>query len=367
MSQVHSKGPALKRLLRSWFGRSETVRKRPPATSTVQLDVEQLGDRVLPSTTGVISSITDASGQTTCFAIGQDGGVYYANNGPFVKLSGNAGWFSEVSAGLDGAGHAVCWAIGPYGNLWFFSAYDNYPHDGNVYGNNEGGGCVQISATRNNECFAIGNDGNVWRFTGAGWHQDVVMPGGFWAVQISAGVDAQGQDKAYVLAHGGFVLEENHDGSTDWLQNQWGQFLQASQISAGIGSNGSGRDLWYIASDSTLHYFNGTDWAFGGWACQQISAALSSSGLEYCIVTANNYAAADEVYEASIWGWQDMQRQAASIAPANNDMLFTTTFFPSNQIWCHDPNNEWAAEWTGYNGQQVTNQGDWHFFGGISG
>src|SRR5205085_8106160 len=79
-------------------------------------EVEQLEERRLLSSSGVISAITDNSGHTTVFAIGTDQGVYqyitWASQ--WQRLSdpyGHSGAFRQVSAGLDASGRAVCYAL----------------------------------------------------------------------------------------------------------------------------------------------------------------------------------------------------------------------------------------------------------------
>src|SRR5579872_5973116 len=76
----------------------------------------------------------------------------------------------------------------------------------------------------------------------------------------------------------------------------------------------------------------------------QISAAEGAGG-EFCVVTADDYWHYSEVYEASIWGWQDMQNQADYVAAANDGIVFTVESYPNRQIWCHDPQNDWADAW----------------------
>jgi hypothetical protein len=314
----------------------------------------------------MISSITDVHGATTNYTIGQDGGVWYAQNGGYQKLSGNAGYFNQVSAGLDSFGHAECWALGSNGHLWWFSQYAYDPNGNNVFGQDAGmvgSWCMQISAGRQDECFVVGYDRNVYLRHNAGqfWEKIDWMPTGYGATQVSAGVNRWGQDKVYILTQGGYIAEDNRDGSFNWLQNQYGQWLRGTQISAGINANnyGADRDFFYVASDSTLHYYYGSwDYGLGGWGCKQIAAADGRGG-EFCVVTQDNYQHFSEVYTATIWGWNDMQRQATSVAAAADDMIFTVNPYPNNQIWCYDPHNDWSHPWWEAGSS-------WHYTNGIA-
>jgi hypothetical protein len=329
--------------------------------------LEALEDRQLPSSTGVISSITAANNQTYAFTVGATGQIFYAHNSSWHSLGGastGGATFRQVSAGLQD-GNPVCYAIqNGTGNLWEFSPsfnlfnsfpaslWDSGPHN---YAVNLGGVCLQISATRNGECYAIGTDHNVWVNNSAGsWPIYLQVWDG--AVQISAGVDRWGQDQVYVLNTDGYVYLWCNSGS-GWLADSNG-YLRANQISAGIGNNTSGTDLWYLGLSNQLAHFDG---ATSSWFCQtgiQISAGLDPSGNSECYIIGS---ADNALYTAHVGsyvptydgGWM------TQISGAQNDMVFVVG--GSDQIWGFDPNNNWAWNWEG-----AVSSGNWHYSYGIS-
>jgi len=366
----------MRRFFQTLLGLSDQPRRSPSPKRRTQLGVEQLDGRLLPSATGSISSITDAYGQTTCFTVGLDRGIYASlNNYGYTKLSGGAGSFYEVSAGMSADGHAVCWAEASNGDLWWFSGY-TYDHSSPyssqpVYGEdvgNPGNGIYQLSAGRHDDCFVVANN-SVWVYSTAGpfWQGIVGMAPGYAPRQISAGVDSFGHDQVYVVTQPGYVLECYQNGSFNWafnwLQNQRGQYIQATQLSASISSNNdySNTDFFYVnKADGTLHdYYNGYDAYLGGAGqIQNICAATNANG-DYCVVTVNDYWHYNEVYAVGFWtGWTDLQNQATEVAAAGDGMIFTVE--PNLQIWGHDPNNDWAHAWGGI-------ATPWHYTGGISG
>jgi hypothetical protein len=362
----------LKRLSRP--SRPARARTSSPRTSKPML--ETLEDRQVPSSTGVISSITAPNGLTYAFAVGSNAQVHVSQNSQWYNISYWTGAsFRQVSAGVDTSGRPCCYAIQTgTGNLWEFGIYSVY---GSTFGGtssgwgaeNLGGVCLQISATRNGECYAIGTDHSVYLNNSWGsWTQVMSFPGGG-AVQISAGVDQWGQDKCYALVTyasipgGAFVDELNHDGSGQWLTNQYGSYLRASQISAGIGNNTSGVDLYYLDSAEEVHFFNGsTDSALHMWGTQ-ISAGLNLNGSEVCQVL--------DDWNSSLYtvsGYNNVQWDGSNIAQisaAQNGMVFVVAL-GNDQISAFDPNNMWWQEWSLASSQGYSSWGSWHYWGGIS-
>jgi hypothetical protein len=93
--------PDLEGLGGRWSGSSG--RRHP-----MRPEVEQLEERRLMSSSGVISAITDNRGQTVAFEIGSNGQVYELNpavsSGWFALVDYNPAGFRQVSAGLDAYG-----------------------------------------------------------------------------------------------------------------------------------------------------------------------------------------------------------------------------------------------------------------------
>src|SRR5262249_42208960 len=140
--------------IETFGGSLDSGRSRP-----VRPEVEQLEERRLMSSSGVISAVTDNRGQTTLFEVAANAQVYELSPGvsgrhrfPFVN-SDPVG-FRQVSAGLDASGRAVCYALHNGDNhVW---EMDNYHTTGfTSQGSDLGYTATQISATRNNECFTI--------------------------------------------------------------------------------------------------------------------------------------------------------------------------------------------------------------------
>jgi hypothetical protein len=327
--------------------------------------LQSLEDRLVPSSSGVISSITDLSNHTSAFTVGQDGQIWYAQNNGWNHLSAINGTFSQVSAGLDGAGYPVCYGIqNGTGNLWeFFPAYYNQAF-------NLGGQCWQISATRNGECYVIGTDYTVWLgqlyYGTPSWRLVSNLPGqgGLPATQITAGVDQWGQDKVYVELQGGYVFEQNHDESYQWLYDAQRGLLKAGQISAGIGRNSTGIDLFYTeVGTNNAYYFNGSSSTYLMASATQISAGLDQWGNA---ILYEIYSGDHALYRSDTSGhWQYEGGQIVQISATANDMVFAVS--PTqNQIWAYDPNDEWWSDWWLQSGWHYSDHGYWHWTGGDS-
>jgi hypothetical protein len=332
-------------------------------------EAEQLEERMVLSSSGVISSITAPSNLTYVFAVGSNGQVHVSANSPWYNISSGTGvTFRQVSAGLDpsSSNGVDCYAIqSGTGNLWKFGrvTVHNWLGGTSSYWTavNLGGVCLQISATRNGECYVIGTDHNVYFYNTAGSSADAM---GVWdgAVQISAGVDQWGQDQVYILNTDGYVLRWYNSGNSwDWQADSHGQYLRANQISAGIGNNSTGVDLFYLDQINQVHYFNGsTDTALGDWDIQ-ISAGLNQAGQPVCYAIGYNNA----LYELGTGRLQYTYRGGwmTQISGAQNDMVFVVG--GNDQIWAIDPNDMWDQYW-GVASNWYPSSGSWHNWGGIS-
>jgi hypothetical protein len=343
------------RLMKRFLPSTPSGRSTARGRRSFKPDLEQLGERQLLSGSGVISSITDAGGNTSVFAIGRDNRIYWAVNGSSWGYSSpdtlfaSTPRFREVSAGLDDQGHAHCYAINiADSSLWLYDPY---------YGWCEGlgGNCAHISATTHNECYVIGGDHSVWLYQGDSYNSTPLMYPSGGAVQISAGVDRWGQDKVYIVSTSGYVLEDNHDGSWKWLADAQGRYLRAGQVSAGIGANTTDVDLYYIsAADQSLHWFDGSrDTPLGGY-CLQLSASLDRYGQRECYVIATDHS----LWTRNSSSWYADGGQCMQISATQNDMVFAVS--PgSHDTMLYDPNSDWLnASWTGYGLSY------WHWSGG---
>jgi hypothetical protein len=289
-----------------------------------------------------------------------------------MALSGNAGTFRELSAGVDRWGGACCYAIRiSDGSLWqfgrdFYSTFtgvQGVPLGGTF---ETGGPCLHVSATAHNEAYVIASNHTVWLVGGApapfqsqqyySW-QGLQTPY-YGAVQLSAGVDQWGQDKVYMLDGYGFVSEDNHDGSLVYFADQYG-WLRAGQISAGLGANTTGVDLYYTNRwDGSLNYYNGWSSQNLGGKCLQIGASLNAYGQRECYAIGTDHA----LYLSDNSGhWHSDGGQMTQISAAQHDMVFAVS--SSNHgisVW--DPNGDWYSNlWMAAIGYY------WNDTGGISG
>jgi hypothetical protein len=304
--------------------------------------LEALEDRQLPSSSGVISSITTDGGgstsrySTTLFAVGQDGRIWEGDEpGTYLSrwtpLSNPAdGTFREVSAGLDASGQPHCYAINSgTGNLWEFDINQTVVHGAYLWvdhGQNVGGVCLDLSATVNNNCYVIGTDNMCYYYAPAAanpWTYVVSPSDG--VLHISAGVNSWGADKVYMVDTYGYVLPADQDATGDWLRDAQGHYLRASLISAGIGSNSTGVDLYYTGRwDNSLHYFDGwTDTRLGSSYISQISASVDANGHRDCFVLEGSWC-----YKSlgSPGQFQEVTNAADQISAAKGDLLFDVEY-----------------------------------------
>jgi hypothetical protein len=335
-------------LLRKLLGWDTPAQRAVPRRRwSVKPTLEAFEDRLVPSSSGVLTSITDGRGVTTAFTIGHNKQIFAASGSGWNQLSSDPYGFQQVSAGLDGY-LPVCYAIeSSTGNLVeFYPVYDRW------YSLNLGGQCLQISGTTGNECYAIGTDHQVYLNDTSGAWRWVTFAGGV-ATQISAGVDQFGADKVYVVMSGGYCFEVNHDSSYQWLP------FRASQISSPDDwAMRSGTDLFYISySDKSLHYFDGsTDTGLGG-AWTQISAFDGPNGDPRCyalsVRTFNGQLYSYMEVRDSIgtrWFPSDANLQMTQISAASGGFVFGVTTY-QNQIWI---NNQYYDNWQ-WTGGESTN------------
>jgi hypothetical protein len=313
-------------------------------------EVEQLEERRLMSSSGVISAITDNRGQTTAFVIGANAQVYEYN--PAVKSSWfqlvnyDSAGFRQVSAGLDSSGRAICYALHNGDNqVW---EMDNYSTQGfTTEGSSLGFTASQISASRNNECFAIqnvpgksyivqyhrgGNLSNGWPY---------ILWNGPWGsvVQISAGVDRYGNDEVYILNGNQQVFRL--DNGTYWVLP-----MTATQISAGAGWNWTDNDLFYIdttANHEVFHYDGSSSRAVALYTAQ-ISAAVDQYGNEivYTIDMYYHWVVRHDL-SGNLNG-VGVGGSVSQISAAGNDMVFAVNS-GDNSVSVYDRNWSWYSYW----------------------
>src|SRR5262249_44303325 len=151
-----------------------------------------------------------------------------------------AGTFRQVSAGLDSSGRAICYAIHSSDSaVWKLDVYGLAT--GSYHETNLSLPALQISATRNNEVFAIRGNSVSGVSIYNGYSNSWMTWNGPWGgvVQISTGVDRYGHDEVYIL--NGAQQVYRLDNGVYWTLP-----FHARQISAGAGRNSTDNDLFYI-------------------------------------------------------------------------------------------------------------------------
>jgi hypothetical protein len=187
--------------LKRLFGASSSPSPARPR-QTARLQLEQLDQRLVPSTTGVISQVVDGHGNSVAFYIGTDRNLYASANGGWAVQLDSAGIDNAVSAGIDSNGNAAAFVRNIYNNsLWDLHTWVNGRSIGlNGYDTFIDSGVTSFSAVMGKNV-ANGEKGGVYYLNGgspvlyqdSGWQ---VLPGG--GQFISAGTDQSGNAVAYV-------------------------------------------------------------------------------------------------------------------------------------------------------------------------
>jgi hypothetical protein len=326
--------------------------------------VEQLEERRLMSSSGVISAITDNAGQTAVFALGTDLRVYEYSptqtHGQWQALSDPwAGTFRQVSAGLDSSGRAICYAIHSADSaVWRLDDYGAGSGGFAYHELNLGLVVTQISGTRNNECFAINGPSaqwlsiynaanNTWRAWNGPW-------GGL--VQISTGVDRYGGDEAYLL-NGSQQVYRLDNGA------YWALPMHATQISAGAGRNWTDTDLFYIdPSNSYAYHYDGSGTQLMAMYVSQISAGLDRYGNEVLYSIDMYYHGVRRNDMSGNVNGQYEGGNVSQISAAGNDMVFAVAGWDTS-IWEFDRNGTWNSYWAATNNP---GSGGWHALNGAT-
>jgi hypothetical protein len=332
----------------------------------VRPELERLEERQVPSSSGVISAVTDIHGQTTAFTVGGNGQVYELNptvrSGWFPFMSYDPAGFRQVSAGLDGYGRAVCYALHNGDNhIWKMDNYKTVGFTTEAW--DSWIQATQISATRNNECYFVepASTGSIIGvYNGyTNYYTNLVIP---WmgCVQISAGLDRFGNDEVYELNGTQNVAVVHNNGTYQWLP------MHATQISAGMGRNWTDTDLFYIdtsASHNVYHY-DGSSSQLIHYYASQISAGLDRYGnaIVHSIDMYYHW-----VYKSDLSGnlngtWEG--GGVSQITAAGNGLVFGVSNSDNSSIYVFEPADLTEGAWLSLLGNQQTNS--WHFLNGYA-
>jgi hypothetical protein len=178
---------AMFRFLKNLTGSSSARRTSSRSNHRFRPSLESLDGRILPSTTGLLSSVTDNTG-AKAFVVGGDWHLYL-NDGRWHDLGvptiepGNPNfvqgqWIGNISASLDANGNADCFVTDQLGYLWLWSRsgwkqcesqYELSPTEGWP-----GRHSINLfSATEQNEVFAVFRGSNQVMYYNANlntWH-----------------------------------------------------------------------------------------------------------------------------------------------------------------------------------------------------
>jgi hypothetical protein len=284
--------------LARWVSLSpRTRRDRTRRHRSFQASIEAVEDRALLSTLSAISWTSGGVQHSAAFGIGSNDSVYMNEDATgWVSLGGYA---KQVSAGLNISGNPVVYAIGSNNAL--------FVHNASTSGTwvSMGGYVKQISASTDNYVFAIGENDHVFWNSGSGFHDM-----GLYALQISAGLDASGNEEVYAIGSNNAVYVS--DALTAW--RDLGGY--AKQI-----SGASNATVFAIGQyDRVSVNANAAGWVDLYGYAQQIGAGLSSTGAPTVYaIGANN---ALYVHSASASGtWVTLGGYVREIAPSITDML----------------------------------------------
>src|SRR5262249_20965666 len=142
-----------------WFGgqaKQMTLGARKPSARP---HLEQLEGRRVPTASGTISSIVDASGNHVDYAIATDHSAWMHDAAGWHGLGGHV---TQISAGRGAAGRAVLYGIGSDHACWLRDAGGWHSLGGYV---------TQISGDLlRDRVYAIGSDHSAWVRDAGGWH-----------------------------------------------------------------------------------------------------------------------------------------------------------------------------------------------------
>jgi hypothetical protein len=266
--------------LKSFGNRCSVGRRKTRPTRSPRLDVELLEGRLVPSTISAVSwqslalklspSGLDFVRPTTHHAVYGIGLDQSSDRAAFVSTDGGGfvdlgGYVKAISAGLDAKGHPEVYGIGSDDAL--------YVNKGSGWVD-LGGICKAVSATAKDTVYVIGSDNSV--FVNAGGSGYVGLGG--YALDISAGLDANGNPEVYAIGLDHALYVNNGTGWVDL-----GGYVKA--ISATTQNT-----VYVIGSDNSVFVNAGSGYtALGGYALQ-ISAGLDANGNPEVFVIGTDHA-----------------------------------------------------------------------------
>lgn len=372
-------------LLRKFFAQSSSSPRT--ANRSFRPELEALEERrVLSSSTGLLSSITDNFGHTVTYAIGSDHNVYRNDGGSSWSRTNqsNFGDFDQVSAGLDSSGHACAYAIAGGDRFWvmpegaspYFGVLSTLTATSSRMRTFQYAPLLvtQIAGTASGDCYAVTPPGV--RYTSTGWDVDpssslervvriqpepnghvsvtdlgapgahlhlnfvptitTTFEGGTSPREISVGFDRNGRSEVYARDAQDDVWLSGPDGAWHDLH------FYATHISAGIRPEshdvlfavGLGNNALYCYDGNPAGHNGGFTYLAG--AVKQISAAVDAWGNDTCYAIGMN----DSLWLRDGAGWHDEGGQITQLTAAR-DAVFAVA--PNSQVWSYVPAPSWQS------------------------
>jgi Tectonin domain len=265
--------------LKSFGNRCTMGRRKTRPTRSLRLDVELLEGRLVPSTISALSwqsplvnspFLSFGNLNLTHHAVYGIGPGQTSERDAFVSTDGGGfvdlgGYVKAISAGLDAKGNPEVYGIGADDAL--------YVNKGSGWVD-LGGICKAVSATAKDTVYVIGTDNSVFVNVGGSGYTGL----GGYALDISAGLDANGNPEVYAIGLDHALYVNNGTGWVDL-----GGYVKA--ISATTHNT-----VYVIGSDNSVFVNAGSGYtALGGYALQ-ISAGLDTNGNPEVFVIGSDHA-----------------------------------------------------------------------------
>jgi hypothetical protein len=320
----------MRRYFKNWFGGQAKTTTRGARQPSARPQLEPLEGRRVPTASGTISSIVDASGNHVDYAIASDHSAWMHDAAGWHNLGG---YVTQISAARDASDRAELFAIG--------SDHACYVYDAGGW-HSLGGYVTQISGDfLRDRVYAIGSDHSAWVHDAAGWHG----LGGY-VTQISAGTDAGGGLKLFAI--GADQCCWGYDAS-GWQSLGLGATQVCGTATADeCWITDANHAVWRYTTASSTNLIpaygfggQGGTWCnFGGYALA-LSAGYGSSGREEVFAIGGDHAA--WVCDAQPGAWRSLGGNLTAISATVGDALFARA--ADGTFWGHD-----AGGWHNYSG-----------------
>jgi len=350
---------------------------RPGRTRTAKPTLEQLDDRLVPSTVGLSSAISVNHGgsvlhdwftinQSTGKVVEYEGTTQHNLNGPSNVLM--------VSASVDPqTGSAGVFALGVNGQLWWCSSGGSW--------NQLPGQYLEMCATGDGHVYAVGFNGDMYYLasngssTDLGTPQDGILPDGMLtglrqSYTLAASTSLSGGNEVFALNVGGKIYVNSANAQGQWSHidatlgrlsglsaapnntlfatSIFGELFEESETLQVIGEHTIGR---YIV---TIYGYVWTRQDISsGMVWTQISADLDASGKAevYGITNAHVVGSQNDgtayVYDQGILTYKDSS--VVDISGANGGYFYDVNYYaPTLNAYQYSPTARWTFLASGF-------------------